>query len=85
MNFKGYNKRDPLWKEADQSTFYDSKKEYTMKKLTYGQVPWNKKGTERTASPMEKYSTCYDYQEAVNALTVKTKPRTRMLTNLTKQ
>ena len=85
MNFKGYKGRDRLWKEGDSSTFYKDQKEYTMKKLTHGMVGWDKKGQERTASPMEKYSTSYDYQEAVNALTVKTKPRTRMLTNLTKQ
>lgn len=85
MPFKGYKARDRLWKEGDSSCFYDSKKEAVMKNLSYGIPDWQKKGMERTPGPTEKYATSYDYEEAVNALTIKTKPRTRMLTNLTRQ
>lgn len=83
--FKGYKGRDPLWKEGDSSTFYDAKKESTMTRISYGILPWDKKGSSRTEGKVDVYREAYDYKNAMDAITAKMKPRTRMLTNINRQ
>ena len=42
LQFKGYEKRGPLFPEQDQATFYDTNKEFIMKGLKSHALPWKK-------------------------------------------
>ena len=54
-----------------------------MKKLAYGVMDWQKKGTERHPYPIDDGEQSYDYMTAIETVTKKMKPRTRMLSNFT--
>ena len=53
MSFKGYKERMNIWPEKDQATFYDANKEFTMKKLVQGNLPWNKMTSKPTCKTVD--------------------------------
>jgi len=76
-----------LFPEKDTTVFYESKKEFTLQRLDAGiakiglQKPRPKEGMGIFINPDDSY----DYKRAVEAHTVKTKPRSVNLTNFSKQ
>ena len=58
--FVGHKKRDPLWPEHEQTTFYETQKENTMKQLTHGILNWDKIQTGRTPTRVDPSAQSYD-------------------------
>ena len=56
LGFEGYDKRGELFPERDASTFYDSNKEITMKKLQIGTLPWNRMSSSYTEKDEDYYT-----------------------------
>lgn len=50
LSFAGYKARNELFKEGDQSTFYDANKEVTMKGLKVGALPWKRMASRSVAN-----------------------------------
>ena len=62
ITFNGHKNRDPLWPEKEQSTFYETQKENTMKKLNKGIMNWEKIATGRTPVRVDVSNETYDYE-----------------------
>ena len=84
LNFEGYQKRASIFPKTDQSIFYDSNKEITMKGLTAGgALPW-KRMTNRTVVNSVDHALpedSYDIMKAIEAKTHRMKPRSIALAN----
>lgn len=50
VNIKNQDRRRSLFPEQAASTFYDSKKELTMKDLKLGTIPWDRMSKKPIAS-----------------------------------
>ena len=87
LNFKGYMGRRSIWPERDQSTFYDTNKEFTMKKLASNNVPWGKMTSKSVCKPVdtEMPEHSYDPIKALEVATYGLKPKAINLTNIGKQ
>ena len=86
LHFKGYERRGPLFPEQDQATFYDTNKEFTMKGLKVGALPW-KRMTNRPVVFQHMNETpeeSYDHMKAVEVKTHRNKPRSVALADFAK-
>ena len=83
LNFAGYKRREELFPETDQATFYDANKEATMKTLAKGNLPWNRMTNRTVVHPVqhETPEDSFDHMKAIEMKTVKMKPRTIALSD----
>ena len=52
-DFRGYKARNPLFPEKAQTTFYDPNKEFTMKSLNPGVLPWRRMTNRDVVQPVQ--------------------------------
>ena len=86
LSFYGYKERTGLFPEQDQATFYDANKEFTMRGLKCGALPW-KKMTNRPVvnqSQPDQPEDSYDQMKATEIKTLRNKPRSVALANFGK-
>ena len=77
LSFEGYKERGNLFPEGDQTTFYDANKEYTMKVLAKGNLPWQRMTKRDVVSKVlpEMPEDSFDPMKAMEAKTTRNKPR----------
>lgn len=86
--FDAHNLRPNLFPIKDQTTFYDYSKDKVMGRLTRGYSNFKTQKSRESPHGLGlklEPSDSYDYRNAVEAHTTKTKPKTIALTNFKKQ
>ena len=86
LSFRGYKERDALFPEKEQTTFYDPNKEYIMKSLNPGHLPWNRMTNRPVVDSVQNETPeeSYDHMKAVAVKTGTLKPRSVALSNFSK-
>ena len=86
--FGGMKDRQELFPQKESPNYYDSNKEFTMKGLQTGVVPWKKMKNRAevvdTKLPQESPMTC-DYKKAIMAKTQRLKPKVASCISFQKQ
>lgn len=87
LSFQAYKERGNIFPEGDQTTFYDANKEFTMKALAKGNLPWQRMTKREVVSKVQQETPedSFDPMKAVEAKTVRNKPRQIVLANFGKQ
>ena len=86
--FEAHNRRNDLFPIMDQTTFYDYSKDKIMGRLTRGYSNFRTQKSRDSPAGLGlkiEPEDSYDYRNAVEAHTTKTKPKTVALTNFKKQ
>ena len=86
VDFSGQKRRDPMYKEDGSGTFYDTKKEIIQSKLNLSILDWDKeKNVAKDLSlKLPNPEDSFDYKKAIEAKTVRNKPKSINLTNFSK-